>query len=294
MNEPMKNLGTFDQKAFELFESSFSETENFSEATELYDFARCQRPDGTFYGTGGQCRKGSPTSEKAEKSKTDGSGRRPRAAIDAEAKQVIQQMKGAKGLELLRLKNKLQELKTQARETRRDVATKRRERKESQIPQTREQAQATRRKAAAKALRDAKLPSSPASFKREVNRRLEGSEEFASAQAKAKEADKQLNAAGRAVRIAQDKLEKDRFNKDLRDDWQKKTQAANRAYTERERAMGEVRRLTRNEETRLNSEVNKVAAGAIAEARKREPIVGSDMGSPRRLGDADIQTSPRD
>jgi len=25
---------------------------------EAYDFARCQRPDGSFYGTGGQCRKG--------------------------------------------------------------------------------------------------------------------------------------------------------------------------------------------------------------------------------------------
>jgi hypothetical protein len=29
-----------------------------------YDFARCQRADGTVYGTGGQCRKGTPTHAK--------------------------------------------------------------------------------------------------------------------------------------------------------------------------------------------------------------------------------------
>ena len=28
--------------------------------TEAYNFSRCQRPDGTFYGTGGVCRKGTP------------------------------------------------------------------------------------------------------------------------------------------------------------------------------------------------------------------------------------------
>ena len=39
--------------------------ENFSEkALEALDFARCQRPDGSFYGTGGTCRKGSPTGAK--------------------------------------------------------------------------------------------------------------------------------------------------------------------------------------------------------------------------------------
>ena len=25
---------------------------------EVFDYARCQRPDGSYYGTGGQCRKG--------------------------------------------------------------------------------------------------------------------------------------------------------------------------------------------------------------------------------------------
>ena len=40
--------------------------ENF---VESYDFARCQRPDGSIYGTGGTCRKGTPVGEdvKAEK-----------------------------------------------------------------------------------------------------------------------------------------------------------------------------------------------------------------------------------
>ena len=34
-----------------------------------YDFARCQRPDGTFYGTGGQCRKGTPAGAKEKNAK---------------------------------------------------------------------------------------------------------------------------------------------------------------------------------------------------------------------------------
>lgn len=31
---------------------------------ELYDFVRCQRADGTFYGTSGQCRKGTPVGDR--------------------------------------------------------------------------------------------------------------------------------------------------------------------------------------------------------------------------------------
>ena len=35
---------------------------NFNEVAqadfEVFDYARCQRPDGSYYGTGGQCRKG--------------------------------------------------------------------------------------------------------------------------------------------------------------------------------------------------------------------------------------------
>ena len=35
-------------------------------ALEHYDFQTCQRGDGSYYGTGGQCRKGTPA-EKVEK-----------------------------------------------------------------------------------------------------------------------------------------------------------------------------------------------------------------------------------
>ena len=34
-----------------------------------YDFARCQRPDGSYYGTSGQCRKGTPVGAKERKEK---------------------------------------------------------------------------------------------------------------------------------------------------------------------------------------------------------------------------------
>lgn len=43
----------------------------FNEAAlEVLDFTRCERPDGSFYGTGGQCRKGKETGE-AEKPKRE-------------------------------------------------------------------------------------------------------------------------------------------------------------------------------------------------------------------------------
>ena len=65
----MKNLGHFDDKAVELFKANFSESTEFSEKDEAYDFTRCQRPDGSVYGTSGQCRKGTPTSDKAPEKK---------------------------------------------------------------------------------------------------------------------------------------------------------------------------------------------------------------------------------
>jgi hypothetical protein len=43
----------------------------FSEDTlAILDFARCQRADGTFYGTGGQCRKGKEVGERERAEKT--------------------------------------------------------------------------------------------------------------------------------------------------------------------------------------------------------------------------------
>ena len=41
----------------------------YEEFMESYDFARCQRPDGSIYGTGGTCRKGTPVGEKVEEKK---------------------------------------------------------------------------------------------------------------------------------------------------------------------------------------------------------------------------------
>jgi hypothetical protein len=46
--------------------------DNFSEySQDALDFARCQRADGTFYGTSGQCRKGTPAGAKEKKAKAE-------------------------------------------------------------------------------------------------------------------------------------------------------------------------------------------------------------------------------
>lgn len=60
--------------------------DNFSEdAQEVLDFARCQRPDGSFYGTGGQCRKGSPAGAKEP---NPSFRTRPKGAIEADMKKL--------------------------------------------------------------------------------------------------------------------------------------------------------------------------------------------------------------
>ena len=52
----------------------FGDAGVYEEFMESYDFARCQRPDGSIYGTGGTCRKGTPVGEevKKEEKKTKG------------------------------------------------------------------------------------------------------------------------------------------------------------------------------------------------------------------------------
>lgn len=62
--------------------------------SEAYDFARCQRADGTFYGTSGSCRKGSPAAPAAPREGTGARGARM-AAAQAKAE-------GKKGGDVLR------------------------------------------------------------------------------------------------------------------------------------------------------------------------------------------------
>lgn len=75
--------------------------ENFNESTQnVLDFARCQRADGSYYGTGGQCRKGSPAGAK-EKSGGDTDVKQLRkdmiAARDAERAAKAKREAAAKG-----------------------------------------------------------------------------------------------------------------------------------------------------------------------------------------------------
>ena len=74
-----KHLGGFKEEA----EAKFNEL-----ALDKYDFKRCQRADGTFYGTGGQCRKGTEAGDKEKpekkerkkKAKGEGGGKTSEAA----------------------------------------------------------------------------------------------------------------------------------------------------------------------------------------------------------------------
>ena len=56
-------LGQFSDEAINAAKQLLSDSIEFSEL-ETMDFARCQRADGSFYGTGGQCRKGKESGAK--------------------------------------------------------------------------------------------------------------------------------------------------------------------------------------------------------------------------------------
>ena len=67
--------GSFSDKALSQYSELLRAAQElaFSEGSEFYDFTRCVRPDGTAYGTGGKCRKGSEQAKEAG-SPTKGSG----------------------------------------------------------------------------------------------------------------------------------------------------------------------------------------------------------------------------
>ena len=58
-------MGHFSEDALTKFNAMCADGVDFSEK-EVYDFTRCVRADGTFYGTAGRCRKGSQTASKAK------------------------------------------------------------------------------------------------------------------------------------------------------------------------------------------------------------------------------------
>ena len=84
--------GSFSEDALEQFARLAAEKQglDFSEG-EVYDFARCVRPDGSFYGTGGTCRKGSDAGDKkpeAPKKTSKGAGSEAASNGDSRANLV--------------------------------------------------------------------------------------------------------------------------------------------------------------------------------------------------------------
>jgi len=305
----MKNLGYFDPKAVELFQNNFSENLEFSEDTESYDFTTCQRPDGSFYGTSGQCRKGKESSAKeaapakqkaAEKTaKTPDytgyryvgkegknfvvtNGTNTKYLTNKEFGDFSKQALGWKGDKNAAANVKAG--KSPVADVRASLTTK-------------TQAQARRRAAVVNALDAAKLPGNPPAYNRELNKRLKARPEHAEAASALKSADKAAAQAQRNLRKAEEPLRKKGGanatpeEKAAYKTAQQQARAANTAYEKARRAEKKIR----DEETRkLSQEVRAVATRAEREARAKEPVVGTEMGGKKRLGDADITTSPRD
>ena len=296
----MKNLGYFDPKAVELFEANFSENLEFSEDTESYDFARCQRPDGSFYGTGGQCRKGKDAGAKAEKAKAAPKAKAQSKEPDYTGYRYVgkegKNFVVTNGTNTKYLTNK--EFGVFSRQHTGWKGDKAGSKKaERPAPTTKAQAQARRRAAVVNALDSAKLPGNPPAYKRELNKRLKARPGYQEAASALKSADKEAAKAERNLRKAEEPLRKKGGANATPEEKaaykaaQQEARAANTAYEKARRAEKKIR----DEETRkLNQEVSKVVTRAEREARAKEPIVGTEMGGKKRLGDADITTSPRD
>ncbi len=77
----MTNLGGFSEEALQLFQLAASERAyDFSEEGEVYDFTRCMRPNGTYYGTRGQCKSGSQSGPAEVKAPAGSKAKSPRVA----------------------------------------------------------------------------------------------------------------------------------------------------------------------------------------------------------------------
>jgi hypothetical protein len=77
----MTNLGGFSEEALQLFQLAASERAyDFSEEGEVYDFTRCMRPNGTYYGTRGQCKSGSQSGPAEAKAPAGPKAKAPRVA----------------------------------------------------------------------------------------------------------------------------------------------------------------------------------------------------------------------
>jgi hypothetical protein len=120
----MTNLGGFSEEALLLFQLAASERAyDFSEEGEVYDFTRCMRPNGTYYGTRGQCKSGSQSGPAEVKEKGAPKAPKPRAqksikAAKGELALVKAATKGDKSPEskqrLLNAKNQLRDAHRQS------------------------------------------------------------------------------------------------------------------------------------------------------------------------------------
>lgn len=102
---------------------------------ETYDFARCQRPDGSFYGTSGQCRKGTEAGAKEVKKPTTDKGKKISAARErnttnkalGEMQRAAIKPKDEKTVAIRELKSKDAELRSAAKDKIADQKTRKAE-----------------------------------------------------------------------------------------------------------------------------------------------------------------------
>jgi hypothetical protein len=222
---------------------------------EVYDFARCMRADGSFYGTSGTCRKGSAAGDKEEEAPKTAGGKKRRATAEAknaaaaERKAAGNAKRSATAGRARLLKEELEKVKDKMRGAD----------SETQNRLLREAAAAADRRS-----REAKAPAD----KNQLRDTLRQSAE------KAKTAARAAREADKNFRSVEKELKKDPKNKELRARYKEAIKAANDAERESKRADRENDKAARARGRQYAKEQRaKMSPAQRAEERRIDKII---------------------
>lgn len=101
--------GAFSEESLAKFAELANQTQaaDFAEGEDTYDFTRCVRPDGSFYGTRGKCRKGSETGAKElPEPRTEGGAKRRATAEGKKAKKAASRAAAAEKIKAHAARNR--------------------------------------------------------------------------------------------------------------------------------------------------------------------------------------------
>ena len=284
--------------------------DDFSESTqEILNFTRCQRPDGSFYGTSGQCRKGAPVDVKEQDAKKGGSGgggdkerfnKMSTADATKLSKDLNRQIGEAAKAGDVKLTDSLMKAKGDV-----DATIKARGEGKSKLSSKEaatRTAQSARRAAVVQALEKEKLPTNPPALQRAVNKDLKNPKPYQNLKGDEKWKKGQVREARDELRARRDDLSRAMKSKEgppsfrraevsfRQTAYNRAQRELNRRGTELNKVQGRMTKMRNSRQKRIEANVARVAARAAQQARDRQAKTGRNiMGVDERVGDQPIK-----